>query len=253
MDIFAFEFITTQQEMSSKKALQNRILVLYIVFFAVIVASFIFGTLGSDLSKGYNDGQRIGESIAANIRDNNNRSINLFYDLPNSNPDLELDVRNLNLPEGTEIKARVNKIDLIVESDNTDRSTLGIMTSVTGSPMTLILSWILMLCYITVIVMFFLIILSLRRSIKSESVFNRKNIIRTRVIGYVLIICALLHSLIEFTAIKSANKWLEGSSIVLNTSFRIDFWDVLLGVIILFIAEIFSIGYDLSQEQRLTI
>ena len=135
----------------------------------MIVASFIFGTLGSDLSKGYNDGQRIGESIAANIRDNNNRSINLFYDLPNSNPDLELDVRNLNLPEGTEIKARVNKIDLIVESDNTDRSTLGIMTSVTGSPMTLILSWILMLCYITVIVMFFLIILSLRRSIKSEN------------------------------------------------------------------------------------
>ncbi len=238
--------------MNSKKTLQNRIKALYIAFFAAIAASFLFGTFGSNFSKGFNEGQRIGTELASSYMNKNPKSMQLYVDLPTADCEMDMQIEDLDLPEGTEVKARVNKIDIMVVRDSAE-SLWSILWSATGSPIITACSWLLIFCYIAVFVFIYLIIASLRRSIRSESVFDRRNILRTRILGTIVICIPILKAIIKFSTVRSAASFLSGSSIALDTSLHIDFWNVILGIMILFIAEVFAIGYDMTQEQKLTI
>lgn len=242
--------------MNNKKALQRRILVLYIAFFTVIIASFCFGTLGSGLAKGLRDGFRVSDQIANKQADGNqNYWVGVYYDLPSADSEIDIELNNPTPSDGNKIKARINRVDLMVENNNTilDGSLWKGLTTLMGTPAIFICSWLLVIGYAVIVVMMFLIIRSLRRSIKSESVFDRKNFVHTRAIGVLLIVCSILSALINYLTVHKAAELLEGSCLVLNTSFSINFWDVLMGIMILLIAEAFAIGYDMTQEQKLTI
>lgn len=242
--------------MNTKNALQRRILVLYIAFFTAIFASFCFGTLGSGLAKGFRDGFRVSNQIVnEQAEGNSNYWVGVYYDLPSADSDIDIDLSSPTLPDGTKLKARINSVDLMVENNNTtlDGSLWKGLTSLMGTPAIFISSWLLVIGYAVIVVMMFLIIRSLRRSIRSESVFDRKNFVRTRAIGILLIICSLLNALISYLTVKEAARMLNNSCLALNTSFSVDFWDILMGILILMIAEAFTIGYDMSQEQKLTI
>lgn len=242
--------------MDFKNALQRRILVLYVAFFTVIIASFAFGTLGSGLAKGFRDGYRVGDQIANEQADGNqNYWIGVYYDLPSADAEIDIELNNPTLSDGTKLKARINRVDLMVENNNTilDGSLWKGLTTLMGTPAIFVCSWLLVIGYGVIIVMMFLIIRSLRRSIKSESVFDRKNFVRTRVIGLLLISCAMLSALINYLTVNKAAELLAGSGWALDTTFSINFWDVLMGIMILLIAEAFAIGYDMTQEQKSTI
>ena len=45
----------------------------------------------------------------------------------------------------------------------------------------------------------------------------------------------------------------DSTDIIIDTSFPISYWNILIGVLVLFTAEVFAIGYRLSEEQKLTI
>lgn len=242
--------------MNIKKDLQRRILVLYVAFFTVIVASCCFGTFGSDFAKGLRDGFKMGDQIAnEQAEGNQNYWVEVFYDLPSADSDINIELNAPALPDGTQLKARINRVDLLVENSNTSLggSFWKGLTSLMGSPAIFVSTWLLVIGYAVIVVMMFLIIRSLHRSIRSESVFDRKNFVRTRVIGTLLIVCTLLKALIDYLSVREAAQLLEGSCLALNTSFAIDFWNILIGILILLIAEAFAIGYDMSQEQKLTI
>lgn len=242
--------------MNTKNALQQRILALYIAFFTVIIASFCFGTLGSGLAKGLRDGFRVSDQIVSEQADGNqNYWVGVYYDLPSADAEINIDLNAPASTEGTHLKARINRVDLMVEKPNTtlDGSIWKGLTELMGSPSIFICTWLLVIGYAVIVVMMFLIIRSVRRSVKSESVFDRKNFLRTRVIGILLIVCSFLSALINYLTVNKAAELLEGSCLTLNTSFSVDFWDVLMGILILLIAEAFAIGYDMSQEQKLTI
>lgn len=242
--------------MKKKLALQQRILILYVAFFATIIASFCFGTFGSGLAKGLRDGFRVSDQIANEQAEGNpNYWIGVYYDLPSADADIDIDLNNPALHDGTKLKARINSVDLMAENPNTilDGSMWKGLTTLMGTPAIFICSWLLVIGYAVIVVMMFLIIRSLRRSIKSESVFDRKNFVRTRTIGLLLIGCSFMSALINYLTINKAAQLLEGSCLMLNTSFSVNFWDVLMGILILLIAEAFAIGYDMSQEQKLTI
>lgn len=242
--------------MDFKNALQRRILALYIAFFVAIVASCCIGTFGSDFAKGLRDGYRIGDQIANEQAEGNEAYwIEFLYDLPSAEVEMSTTLDSPTLPDGVRLKARINRLDLMLENNNPtlDKSDWESLTSLTGSPVVFACTWLVVICNIVIVVMMFLIIRSLRRSIRGESVFDRKNFIRTRIIGALLIVCSLLNALGRYLTIKGAAKLLEGSAIALDTSFSINFWDVLMGIMILLIAEAFAIGYDMTQEQKLTI
>lgn len=239
--------------MRNTKTLKYRILSLYIAFFAVMLAGILFGTIGSDFSKGMRDGKVLGMRMAASYMHDMPRSSRLLYELPNDNPEMNVSIPGLRETEGRTVSARINKIDLLVEEDAGDRSLWALMASSTGSVSTQVYAWLLIGCYAVIIIYMLLIMNSLRKSFRSESVFDRRNILRTRIIGIVIIGVSVLQGLLHHTIVMAAADILDGSSITLNTTLQIDYWNMLMGILILFIAEVFAIGYDMSEEQKLTI
>lgn len=238
--------------MDRKKTLRNRITALYIAFFMAIAASFVFGTFGSSFSKGFNDGQRIGTELTNNYMNKTPKSMQLYVDLPTVGSEMDMPIEDLDLPEGTEVKARVNKIDVMVVCDS-EKSLWSMVMTAAGMPIITVCGWLLIFGYIAVFVLIYLIIASLRRSISSESVFDRKNILRTRILGTIVICIPIIKAIVRYSVVRSVDSILAGSSIALDTSLHIDFWNVIMGIMILFIAEVFAIGYDMTQDQKLTI
>ena len=48
-------------------------------------------------------------------------------------------------------------------------------------------------------------------------------------------------------------QFLANTSVVIDDKFYLHFTRILLGLLILFVAELFKIGYDIQEEQDLTI
>ena len=90
------------------------------------------------------------------------------------------------------------------------------------------------------------------RSMRHASVQHR-NIVRTRVIGFLLIVASVSQSLCSWLNNCSAVELFRGTQYVVDTSFRFDFGGLITALMILFIGEVFAIGYNLSEEQKLTI
>lgn len=82
--------------------------------------------------------------------------------------------------------------------------------------------------------------------------FNRDNIKLIRAIGILLIASSLLANLAYYLEAQSLTQLLKDTSLLISIDIY-EFGDLFAGVLILVIAEIFAIGYDLSEEQKLTI
>lgn len=239
--------------MERTKTLRRRILILYVAFFAVVVAG-ISGSAVGQFTRGYDEGMKLSQRVVDNFTTDHPRTTQMLYALPNQNRDLNISIEGLSLPEGVSVAARINTLDLLVESEAEEgTSLLQALFSLNGSPATIMLSYVLLGCYIAIFIFILLIINSLRRSLKSESVFDRKNIVRTRAIGICIIVIALAHAAIQHLSVKAATALLDGSSVQLDTSLQLKYDNIVMGILILFIAEAFAIGYDMTQEQKFTI
>ena len=68
------------------------------------------------------------------------------------------------------------------------------------------------------------------------------------------------HSFFSAKAVSSCNAYhctartlLEGSPLQVAASFPLNYWNIVMAILVLFSAEVFSIGSRLSEEQKLTI
>ena len=107
-------------------------------------------------------------------------------------------------------------------------------------------------CYIAICTILFVVLISLRKSIRHDNLFNRDNIKLIRAIGILLIASSLLANLAYYLEAQSLTQLLKDTSLLISIDIY-EFGDLFAGVLILVIAEIFAIGYDLSEEQKLTI
>ena len=60
-------------------------------------------------------------------------------------------------------------------------------------------------------------------------------------------------SLLYGPGFLTVTKILEGSSLAVNTAFTLNYWNVLIAILVIFTAEVFAIGSKLGEEQKLTI
>ena len=94
-----------------------------------------------------------------------------------------------------------------------------------------------MLCpllYLAIIVLMFVIIHSLRRSIREERTLDKRNVWYLRAIGMLTIVTELISDTVD-------------------AGFHVSYAMIIMGILILFAAEVFAIGQNLSEEQKLTI
>lgn len=175
------------------------------------------------------------------------RSVQHYSFLPDYYGEKEFDIPIVARADSSLIiTGRINMLDIKVLSRGP-----------VGNEWTRALSFVLLglgaLLYGAVFVVLFIILGSLHRSSKTDNVFARSNITRTRWIGILLIGASVCVSTGEYLQKYLAAKLLEGTSYQIMPGMPVAFSELIIGVLILFMAEIFAIGYDMSQEEQLTI
>lgn len=238
--------------MQNKKSLLQRLLVIYITFFIVLAVSIAHSFL-PNFSKGYDAGTALGKNIAESWESGTPRSIYILGDVSLRN-EPAFEAEGLPSGDGLTVKAAVKSLDLTVEQEAPGASALGLaFGSIGGSPWIYALLLLSSLSYVAIIVLMFLIIHSLRKSIRDERTLDKRNVWYLRAIGILTILSELCRDVAGWWMDSRAAGLLEGSGLGVDTGFTVSYSNIIMGILILFAAEVFAIGQNLSEEQKLTI
>lgn len=114
--------------------------------------------------------------------------------------------------------------------------------------------FLLILFQLAVLVLIGLIINSLRRSIRDGKQLSRSNILYMRLIGLFVVLNSLGNALSYILSHKMI-RLVAAPEVAASFSdaFPIDYGELVIGLFVLFSAEVFWIGTHLSEEQQLTI
>jgi hypothetical protein len=162
----------------------------------------------------------------------------------------------LALPENPNVKidTKIRKIGLVVEQEAPGTSIIGLaFRSLGGSGWIYASVMLALLAYLTIIALMFLIINSVRRSIREERTLDKRNVWYLRAIGGLAIATELMDGVVVWTMNRRAAELLAGSQYTVDTAFHLSYSTIIIGILIIFAAEVFAIGQNLSEEQKLTI
>lgn len=235
--------------MQNKKTLLQRLLVIYITFFIVLLASIAHGFL-PEFSRGYSEGTRMGNDIVKNWASGKPRMIYTLGSIP-----VRCEVSEVEHPDtSVSVRTSVSALDITVEQNAPDISVMGLaFSSLGGSPWIYLLVMLNQCFFLAIIVLMFLIIHSLRRSIREERTLDKRNVWFLRIIGLLTILIELFRDTVNWYMADRADKLLTGSGYTVDAGFHISYATIIMGILILFAAEVFAIGQNLSEEQKLTI
>ena len=220
--------------MQNKKRLHKHLLLIYIIYFAALIVGFA-ASFVPDFSRGWRDAQ---DTLEIEIPQGGIRS---YYVEP---------IVIEGLP--ATVEPTISRIDLRVQVD--EAYTLLNAFKVMGNNVYCYLLMVITgLSYLTILVLIALIINSLRKSIRDEQPLRHSNILRTRAIGILILVAELSEALMKYISNTEAARLLEGTSFEVVGTFPLSYWNVIVGILFLFMAEVFSLGTQLSEEQKLTI
>ena len=240
--------------MENKRNLKIRITILYIVYFAALLGGVIYNT-GPQFVRGAKLGFEASGRMFDTTNDDILRLSNIYIDIPTTT-NIEVDALALEDDKNTTVTVLGSQFNFIVSQDaNKDETDMSdaIFSSVGGSSAIYFGSLMLMGLSIAIIVLLFMIIHSLHRSVKNDLPLNKKCVWYTRFIGMILIITDILSAWSRWAMAKGVAKVLEGSEFTADTTFTLNYYTLLLAVLVIFTAEVFSIGSQLGEEQKLTI
>ncbi len=248
--IFASEYCNQQFIMQRKTGYLKRLLMIYIAFFALVAGSFLLEVMPA-FDEGLSSGLELGEELNEAIREEQPKQIFMLWNIPikRSEP-IAITTAN----ESQAVEGHLSTMSFAVTEPLNEQSPSQIAFAAIGdSP----LIWLLMiasaLCFPAIIVLMFFIIRSVRRSIREEETLGQGNAWMLRAIALLTICSELLGQVSQWQMNCRAAEVLRGSGYTIDTNFHLNFGMLIVGLLLLFSAEIFKIGRDLSEEQRLTI
>ena len=229
--------------MQNKKRLHRHLLLIYIIYFAALIVGFA-ASFVPDFSRGWRDAQ---DTLEIEIPQGGIRSY--YVSAPVVRKAAEPVVIE-GLPAS--IEPTISRIDLRVQVN--EAYTFGNAFKVMGNNVYCYLLMVITgLSYLTILVLIALIINSLRKSIRDEQPLRHSNILRTRAIGILILVAELSEALMKYISNTEAARLLEGTSFEVVGTFPLSYWNVIVGILFLFMAEVLSLGTQLSEEQKLTI
>ena len=228
--------------MQNKKRLYKHLIVIYILYFVVLLFGFMLKL--PSFTSGFNAGLVQAER---EVGQGDLHSYLVTADITNGETD---GIAIEGLPE--HVKPRFAEVLLCVEEPgaltmqnafriHADNGYVYLLMLVAG------------LSYLAIFVLIALIINSLRKSIRDEQPLRHGNIMRTRAIGILLIAAELCNALALYLNHCKAAELLAGTEYEVLSGFPLKGWNLIVGLLFLFMAEVFSIGTQLSEEQTLTI
>ncbi len=233
--------------MKNKKSIAKRLMVLYVTFILVIVLATV-GRLMPDIKTGLTAGNMIGSMIDTE-KDSLYNNVYLLAPIK-----LEPFTTQIPVEQGDptiNITAYNENASLIVRefSEETTPS----MNAIGNHPIYYFASLLISVAFVWMLVLIARIILSLRRSMIKEQSVDKSNVRRVRWIGGILIVSELASAVMSWRVSCQAAQMLKSTELCVNTSFSPDYWIIMLGILILFMGELFSITHSLSEEQKFTI
>lgn len=258
--------------MQNKRPLLQRLLVIYVAFFIVLAISIAHSLL-PNFTKGFGRGTELGKEIAAEWMQGNPCAFYLLSDVavhapmplgeaepaataaPTAADSAEAAVPATTSPAGhRRLQATAGSLDLLVVEEAPGASPLGMaFRSIGGTPWLYALTMLNALVYPAIIVLMCIIIRSLRRSIRNECTLDRRNTRYLRAIGALTILSELCSDLTAWWMNRQAAEVLAGTGLEVDTNFAVSYGTIIMGILVLFAAEVFAIGQQLSEEQKLTI
>ncbi|MBE6182497.1 MAG: DUF2975 domain-containing protein [Rikenellaceae bacterium] len=229
--------------MQNKKSLHRHLLTIYVIYFVALFIGFM-ATIVPSFSRGWNDAENmvnqsemLGDgriySVSAPLVAGRGETLNIE-----------------GLPEG--VTSNIQQIALRVRVP--ENYTIGNAFKVNAnSGWAYLLMAVMGLSFLAVFVLFALIINSLRKSIRNEQPICQCNISRTRWIGILILVAEFCRAAMLYINIREASRLLADTSLEVATAFPLNYWEVIVGILFLFMAEVFSVGTQLSEEQKLTI
>lgn len=236
--------------MQNKKSLLQRLLVIYVAFFVVLAMSLFSGV--NNFVRGFNSGMQLSEEITGNIYRQTPRQVYILTEVPISeHPEIVIPTADTT----RSVRAFLGQIVLSVSEqigDDTSPATLA-FRSIGRSAWIYAGVMLIPLMYLAVVILMILIIHSVRRSIRNEQTLDRRCTWWLRAIGILTIATELLSSTVAWAMSRRAAEVLAGSPYAVDTSFSCNTSTLIMGILVLFAAEVFAVGQNLSEEQRLTI
>ena len=234
--------------MQNKKPMLQRMLAIYVIFFAVL-ATGLAHSVWPNFSKGYDEGAVIGRDIARNWASGAPRSIFTLFEVPlRAKAPVRLDGADSLVPT-------TRRIDLAADLPaDAGSSPLHLaLSSIGGNPWFYLITVFRALAFVAIVVLMFLIIHSIRRSIREEHTLDRRNVWYLRAIGSLTILTELLNDVMTWRMSVRAAELLAPYGEAIDTAFHVSYANIILGILVLFTAEVCAIGQNLSEEQKFTI
>lgn len=150
-------------------------------------------------------------------------------------------------PDGITVKAHVSRFDVEMYADDVER--------IHNSKM----HWVFALqifasaALICIVVLTFVVLVSLYGNAKKGKVFQHKNVRLIRLIGILLILMSVSVDLSVYMERLAALEVLQGTEWAPEARFTLHFTRIFFGVLIVFVAELFNVGFEMQEEQELTI
>ncbi len=223
--------------MQQKKRMYRHLSVIYIIYFVAL----ILGTSPHFIA-GFADSYR--QATSEGTPDRFAYVVKAPLDINSSHIEVE------GLPEN--ISPSVARLCLMVSTD--EEITWGSsFRTFADSPFAFSMLWFATIASLAILVLFALIINSLRKSIRDEQPVHHANIVRTRWIGGLIILTVLCDSIMQTINAREAARLLADTPLHVLDGFQFDYWNFIIGLLFIFMGEVFSISSQLSEEQKFTI
>lgn len=234
-----------------KRSLNRRLLGIYICYFVILGVGFMHSfapVFSSAFSEGWNRATRDIELERQGIE---HKSM-LFSVRPSvfgGWVGLESDFEHIGL--------RANVCEALVDvevSDCTkaDSDTVALLTR--SYNRTTYIEFARMFAWLAILILSACIINSLRKSIRDGRTLADSNITLTRIIGILIIAAELLSAWELHTGHTAVGEIMRaGTTLSVESTFPVDYSNLVFGLLVIFAAEVFAIGTRLSEEQEYTI
>ena len=234
-----------------KKSLRRHLLVIYIFYFLALAAGFIHSFVphvSSSLATGW-------QAASEDIRMQEKHGIAqhtyfLAARLQNAQSDETLfPIETGHASISTE--AEYTGVNIYVKTDGNSDPT--VVRTLNRINYILLLSIPALLAKLSILILVALIINILRKSVRDEQPLPGRIIIYTRAVGVLLILAEVCTGVGSYIYQSTTRTFLEDSPLQVAASFPLNYWNIVMAILVLFSAEVFSIGSRLSEEQKLTI
>lgn len=237
--------------MEHKKAYLRRLLVIMIAFFGVLIGGFLLDIV-PNFTRGLSEGARVGHQIVDAYEQEEPRSQYLLWNVPICASD-PFSIQT-NDPD-RRVVGQISTLTLSVQEPlGEDESMTRIAFAAIGNSPTI---YALMIgsafCFPVIILLMYFIIRSVRRAIRQERPLSKNNVWLLRSIALLTILSELLSQTGLWLINTKAAEVLAGTGYTVDVAFHLNYSTLIMGILLLFAAEVFVIGRDLGEEQKLTI